>query len=500
MTGERNDACRTRRRFLKEAGAGLAMAAAPFARSAGAASSDKRPNILFALADDWGWPHASAYGAPVVQTPTFDRIAGEGVLFHNSYVSSPSCTPYRGAALTGQHFCRLEEAGNLWSTLPAKFPVYPDLLEKAGYHVGYSGKGWGPGRLEPGGRKRNPAGPRYGNFKQFMQKRPDGRPFCFWLGSHDPHRPYKRGSGADSGMNLDDIEIPACFPDSEEVRGDVADYFWEVQRFDRQVANALKILEEAGETQNTIVVMTGDHGMPFPRCKTQLYDSGSRTPLAIKWPAEVQGGREVTDFVNCIDFAPTFLDAAGLTPPAQMTGKSILDVLTSSDTGRVREANDHTIFGRERHCPAQEGDCSGGYPMRAIRTDDYLYIRNFEPDRWPAGTPDWQNAYLDKAWLGDCDNGPTKTYMWKHRDEKGVQHLYDLAFAKRPAEELYDLKKDPDQLNNVADKPKYAEAKKRLFRRLMSQLKDLKDPRALGQGEKFDNYPYYGGVPSWPWG
>lgn len=484
----------SRRSFLKGLAAGTALGPAVFG-----ASDDSRPNILFCLADDWGWPHASAYGEPVVQTPTFDRLAEEGTLFHNSYVSAPSCTPYRGAALTGQYFYRLEEGANLWSTLSAKFPVYPDLLEQAGYHVGYSGKGWAPGKLKPGGRERNPAGPRYENFGQFMKERSGDKPFCFWLGSFNPHRPYDRGSGAESGMDLGEINLPECFPDSKTVRSDVADYFLEVQRFDAEVRRALNILEKAGETENTLVVMTGDHGMPFPRCKTNLYDSGSRVPMAVRWPAEVPSGREIYDFVDCTDLAPTFLEAAGVTPPAQMTGSSMVEILTSRRSGQVDPENDHVVIGRERHAPAQEGDNSGGYPMRAIRTSRYLYIRNFKPDRWPAGTPHYQDAYLDKGWFGDIDNGPTKFYMWKNRNEPEVEPLYELGFEKRPGEELYDLAKDPDQLHNVADREQYRDVCKRMRRRLMKELKETDDPRALGRGDTFDNYPYYGGIPSWPW-
>ena len=204
-----------------------------------------RPNILFAIADDWGWPHAGVYGDPVVKTPVFDRLAREGVLFHHAYISSPSCTPSRGAILTGQWHWRLEGAANLWSVFPDKFPVYPELLEEAGYVVGSTGKGWGPGRTESQGR--NLAGKRYRSFKDFLETRPKGKPFCFWLGSSDPHRPYKRGSGVASGMKLEDIELFPCFPDHPEVRGDVADYYWEVQRFDGLVGAALAALEAIDE-------------------------------------------------------------------------------------------------------------------------------------------------------------------------------------------------------------------------------------------------------------
>jgi arylsulfatase A-like enzyme len=171
---------RARRDFLKAMGLGaasLAFAGCTHASEPlGGGALKKRPNILFCLADDWSWPHAGIAADKVVKTPTFDRVAREGVLFENVFVSAPSCTPSRGAMLTGQWHWRLEEGGNLWSTLPAKFPVYPDLLEGAGYHVGFTRKGWGPGRHEPGGRTRNPAGPGYKSFQEFMKARPEDKP------------------------------------------------------------------------------------------------------------------------------------------------------------------------------------------------------------------------------------------------------------------------------------------------------------------------------------
>ena len=369
------------------------------------AAEDKRPNILFAIADDWGWPHAGAYGDPVVKTPAFDRLAREGALFHHVYVSSPSCTPSRGAILTGQWHWRLEGAGNLWSVFPDKFATYPELLQRVGYDVGVCGKGWGPGRTETQGRAL--AGKRYPNFQAFLQQRPKGKPFCFWLGSRDPHRPYKTGSGAAAGMDLSRVHLFGCFPDHPDVRGDVADYYFEVQRFDRLVGEAMASLEALGELDNTVVLMTSDNGMPFPRCKSNLYDSGTRMPLAVRWPGKVKAGRTVDDFVSFTDFAPTFLQIAGLTPPAAITGRSLLNVLASENSGQVDSARDYVLTGKERHCPSQEAPNRGGYPCRAIRTHEFLYIQNFEPDRWPAGTPNYEKAVLPGAWFGDCDNGTT---------------------------------------------------------------------------------------------
>lgn len=498
---------KSRRDFLKAMGLGAASLAMQGCASAselfGGKDAKKRPNILFCLADDWSWPHASIAEDKVVRTPTFDRVAREGVLFNNAFVTAPSCTPSRGSIVTGQWHWRLEEGGNLWSTLPAKFEVYPDILEQAGYHVGFTRKGWGPGRDEPGGRKRNPAGPRYKNFGQFLKARPDEKPFCFWFGSTDPHRGYKWQSGVKSGMKLEDVEMPACLPDSKEVRMDICDYYWEVQRFDREVGELLEILEESGELDNTLVVISGDNGMPFPRCKSNLYDMGTNVPLAVRWAARVKGSRVVEDFISLSDLAPTFLEAAGLKPTPDMTGRSFVNVLTSGKSGQVDRKRDHVLTGKERHVPCQETGM-GGYPMRAIRTHDFLYIRNFKPDRWPAGAP---KGYAQPTKIvvsrplgtfygyGDIDAAPTKSYMLKYRDDPKVKKLFELGFGKRPAEELYDLQKDPDQLNNVADQAEYARVKSELAAALMAELKATKDLRVLGKGDAFDKYPYYGGMP-----
>ncbi|MBL62689.1 MAG: heparan N-sulfatase [Opitutae bacterium] len=454
------------------------------------AKEDKRPNVLFAFADDWGWPHAGAYGDPVVKTPTFDRLAKEGALFHHAYVSSPSCTPSRGAVLTGQYHWRLEGAGNLWSVFPDKFDTYPELIGKSGYATGVSSKGWGPGRTETGGRQL--VGARFKNFTAFLKQKPKGKPFCYWLGSSDPHRGYAKGSGKKSGMDLSKIKLFAHYPDSPEIRGDVADYYFEVQRFDRLVGAAIKALEECSELDNTIIVMSGDHGMPFPRCKSNNYDSGARIPLAIRWPAKIKAGTVINDFVSLTDVAPTFYETVGVKIPADVTGRSMLGLLAGKDNGD----RSFVIHGKERHVPGQEKPDMGGYPTRAIRTHDFLYLHNFKPNRWPAGTPHYKKASVGNAWLADCDNGPTKTYMVQNRD-KDAHHrkLYDLAFGKRPADELYDLKKDPGQLVNVASDPAYAETVKKLKDQLFAELRKTGDPRVTGKGADFDKFPYLGGAP-----
>ncbi len=460
----------------------------------------QRPNILFAIADDWGWPHAGSYGDPVVKTPAFDRLAMEGVLFNHAYISSPSCTPSRNAILTGQYHWRLGPGANLWSTLDPSTPVYPLLLEDAGYKIGRFRKSWGPGDIS--NWDRHPAGHDYTDtgFAAFMADRKDDQPFCFFMGTSDPHRPYDRGSGAQSGIDLAKIKLFECFPDHAIVRSDVADYYYEVQRFDTLVASAIKILEEHGELENTIIVMTGDHGMPFPRCKSNNYDSGARIPFAVRWGSGIKKpGRVLDDFISTTDLAPTFLELAGVEIPTVMTGQSFANLLKNTNEGFVDEENrSYVLHGKERHVPGQEEDM-GGYPVRAIRTHEYLYIRNFKEERWPSGTPNYKEAAIPYCWLGDCDNGPTKSYMVENQ-EQDLQHqkLYNLAFGKRPGEELYDCKKDPEQLVNVAGDPAYAAIKEKLSAQLMEQLLATGDPRVTGGGDEFDVVPYLGHGPRHP--
>jgi arylsulfatase A-like enzyme len=197
----------------------------------------------------------------------------------------------------------------------------------------------------------------------------------------------------------------------------------------------------------------------------------------------------VTDFVSLSDLAPTFLAAAGRAVPPAMTGRSLLPLLAAEGSGRIDPARDHVLVGRERHTPAQEAPSSGGYPMRAIRTDTHLYIRNFEPDRWPSGCPTGST----KGWgYADCDDSPTKRYLVERQDDPSVKPFFALAFAKRPVEELYDLAKDPGQLVNVAADPAQAEAKAALAKRLDAGLAATGDPRQAGRGAELEAHPYLG--------
>lgn len=465
--------------------ASLAVAMALGVATVPAEVRRRAPNILLVIADDWSYPHASAYGDTTVSTPAFDRVAREGALFTNAFTAAPSCTPSRAAILTGQAVHRLAEGGNLWGFLPARFDVYPDLLERAGYHVGYTGKGWGPGRFEPGGRSRNPAGPPSESFEAFLAERRGGQPFCFWFGSTDPHRPYEAGSGARAGLRAASVRVPRMLPDTAEVRSDLLDYYAEVQRFDGHLARLLDVLQRRGELDDTIVVVTSDNGLPFPRGKANLYDTGTHMPLAIRWTGHITPATKSDAFVSLADLAPTILEATGIPVAPAMTGRSLLPLVGAtrgSSAGR-----DRVFIERERHANVRRGDLS--YPARAMRTADHLYIRNYRPDRWPAGDPE---VHVAVGPFGDIDGGPSKQLLLDRRADPAVARFFALATAKRPGEELFDLKKDPAQLVNVARDPAYAGTLARLRGELAAWQRSTGDPRVTDDDDRWDRYPYYG--------
>ena len=486
----------------------LCLATVVLVPSTGVAAD--RPNVLLAIADDWCFPHASAYGSKFVNTPSFDRVAREGVLFRNAFTATPGCSPSRAALLTGQHAWQLREAGTHASSFPIDLVVFPQVLERAGYFVGMCGKGWGPGNFKVTGWPHNPCGRDFsvrlddppagiGNtdyaasFAFFMKQRPKDQPFCFWYGGKEPHRAYAKGSGLAAGKKLADAEVPPFLPDTPEVRSDLLDYAVEVEYFDAQLGKLLTMLDEAGETANTLVIVCSDNGMPFPRAKANLYEHGTHMPLAIRWPAKVKGGRTADDFAGHVDLAPTILEASGEKVASDVSGKSLLPTLSSGKSGLVDPMRDHVLLCRERHSSARPQNL--GYPCRAIRTADYLYIRNFKPDLWPAGDPktaDGQPAYHD------IDGSPTKSLLMAGSGDPAIQRFLDLAVAKRPAEELFALKDDPATIRNVAADPAHADAKAKLRERLDAALTATADVRLTDRGDVWETYPRYSPIRDFP--
>jgi uncharacterized sulfatase len=487
-------------------------------------SSGNRPNILLAIADDQSWLHAGAQGCRAVRTPAFDRVAREGVLFLNAFAASPGCSPSRAALLTGRHHWMLEQAGTHASSFPAKYLTFPDLLERHGYWVGYTGKGWGPGNWRLGGRARNPAGPAFNrrktrppwsgisaddyaaNFADFLAARPPGRPFCFWFGAHEPHRRYQKGSGLASGKRLDSVRVPPFLPDVPEVRSDLLDYLVEIEWFDTHLGRMLARLERSGELTNTLVIVTSDNGMPFPRAKANLYEYGIHMPLAVSWPARVPGGRRVADLVGFVDLTATILDAAGVRhphaddPALAPVGRSVLPLLAGGRSGWVDPERRYVFSGRERHSSSRYHNL--GYPCRAVRGRRFLYLRNFAPGRWPAGDP---QKYDASGRLGprhggyhDIDAGPSLSFLVAHADDPTLGRYLQLAVAKRPAEELYDVERDPGCLRNLADDPAYAAPLSELRRVLETTLRATGDPRVGPNPDLWETYKRYSPIRRFP--
>lgn len=433
------------------------------------AAQKKQPNILFLIADDWSFPHAGVYGDRVVRTPTFDRLAREGALFTNAYTASPSCSPSRAAVLLGRYPHQNGEGGNLWSEFPNAHPTYVQILGEAGYFTGSTRKGWGPGEHEVTGFEHNPAGKSFEDFEAFLGAKPAEETFTFWFGSTDPHREYVPNTGIQSGMKLQDVTVPGFFPDNDCVRNDILDYYFEIERFDRECGQLIALLEELGELDNTIIVMTSDNGMPFPRAKANLYDYGTRMPLAIRWPEKVKPGTVMNDFVNFVDFAPSFVEAAGLSQNS-MSGQSLWRLLA----GEKQDRN-QVYLERERHANVRKGDLS--YPMRGIRNQDYLYIWNPMPERNPAGNP---TVHQSVGQYGDVDHSITKFLIMEleGKAKAGATDLFQLSFGQRPEEELYDVKNDPYQLNNLAADPAVSAIKFKMKSDLLQWMTETSDLRA----------------------
>lgn len=461
--------------------------------------SRSQPNIVIFITDDESWQERSAYGWSNLPTPHFDRVAREGVLFTNGFASAPSCAPSRASLLTGRNFWELEEGAFIQAWLPAKFPVMPDLFEQAGYRVGFTGKGWGPG--VPGDRNRKPTGPEYrsalrkspepgispldyaANLAAFLDTRKSGQPFWFWIGCVEPHAPCDTGNRhklAMRGLAQDRIKLPGTLPDTPGIRGERADMLWEVCHADDDLGRILDVLEQRGELANTLLVVTSDNGTQTLRGKANLYDWGVHVPLAVMWPARAKAGRVVTDFVNLADVAPTCLEAAGLTKPDGMSGHSFLDVLEAESGGRVDVTRDHVVTGIEWHGEADPANIAG----RMIRDDRWLYIRNFSQAprhplsasaRRPAEEFD-RNAATATAW----------GMLAKHPDHPAIAPFVEPATGPRAAEELYDLAADPWQTTNLAGRHEHAATLQRLRDQLAAECLRTGDPRSTGEMGTFE--------------
>lgn len=463
-----------------------------FSASAGKSSAADRPNILFAVADDMS--HASAYGYTFLSTPNFDVVAEGGILFTHMYTPSSKCAPSRAVMITGRNPWQLEGAANHKPVWPDKFKSVVESLGDHGYFTGFTGKGWNPG-IHPKGRdltgkafndvkiksKELPtraiaAFDYTANFKQFMAEKPGEQPFFFWYGCKEPHRGYEFKSGVKHGKRFEDLDfLPSFWADTDAVKHDILDYAFEVEYFDRHLGQILAHLEEIGELENTLIVVTSDNGMPFPRYKGHPHEFATRVPFAVKWPGKItEPGRRAEGFFSFIDLAPTFLQVAGVTQEQSgmqpIQGSSLVGVFTGKAEGQ-----DRVLTGRERNDMCRPN--GWGYPVRSLHKGRYVYMHNFEPDRWPSGTAE--------AGFRDTDWGPTKSELvYKQLGTPA----FDYCFGKRPQEELYDVVADPECLSNLAGKGDYLALQIGMRNELFAELAAQNDPRAGGDGEIFDQY------------
>jgi len=470
-------------------------------------SEKEKPNILFCIADDASYAHFSANGSSWVNTPTFDRIAKSGILFTNCYTSNAKSAPSRASILTGLYSWQAREAGNHNPNFPADLKVVTEVLAEQGYDVAFTGKSWAPGN--PGnladGTKRLLTGKPYqkrkltpptkginvndyaGNFSDFLDENKGGKPWMFWFGATEPHRGYENGTGESlAGKTKAMInDFPAFWPDDAAIRTDMLDYAFEIEYFDRQLERVMAELEKRNMLDNTVIIITSDNGMPFPRCKANNYEYSSHMPLAIMWKKGIKNpGRTVTDYVNFVDFAPTFLELGQINPDKtgmeKFPGRSLQPIFKSSKAGRVDPERSYTLLGRERHDYGRPQN--QGYPIRGIIQDNLLYINNLKPELSAAGSP--ETGYLD------VDGSPTKTFILNMKREGKDLKYWELSFGKRKAEELYDLTTDKFCVNNLAENPIFTQRMEAMKALLFAQLKSQNDPRMFGKGDIFDQYPY----------
>jgi uncharacterized sulfatase len=473
--------------------------------SAIAGPQAEKPNILIAISDDHSWKHTSVQGSPFVKTPSLDSIAGSGFQFTNAYSASPGCSPSRAGLLTGQHHWMIGPAGTHGSSFPVQYVTFVDLLEDAGYKVGFTGKGWGPGDWLAGGRIKNPAGVEYnkeklkdepqkgisgtdyaGNFQQFMDERKDDEPFYFWFGAHEPHLPYAELGHSDEDLAL--VDVPDFLPNTEASRSMLLDYAVEINHFDTHLGKIVAILEAAGELDNTLIIVTADNGMPMPRAKANGYDYGIHVPLSIRWGKGADEGKVVNGPVGFVDLSATVVEAAGLEIPEQFVGQSLLTLLN----GEQEELDyERAVFsGRERHSSSRYQNLS--YPQRMMRRGDFLIIWSAKPDLDPAGQArnieDGELSPPHSAYF-DIDDSMIKRELLARRDDPYIARYFHLAVDKRPDWQFFNVSKDPESLNDLANDPDHADIFVEYKKQLTDTLAETGDPRVLGFGHVWEDYP-----------
>ena len=387
-----------------------------------------QPNFIVFIADDVAWNDCGPYGNNIIKTPNINKLAEDGVVFDNAFLTTSSCSPSRCSILTGR-YPHSTGAQELHMPLPAEQILFAGELQKAGYYTAVAGKyhigakrkefnaiyGGGPGGCE--------------NWVKAVQERPKGKPFFMWLAAIDPHRNYKSNTIAEP-HNPNEVIVPPFLPDADSTRKDLALYYDEISRLDDYLGQVMAELKTQGVDDNTLVIYMTDNGRPFPRCKTRMYDSGIKTPFIVCWPEKLQKGR--TDaLISSIDIAPTFCELAGANISETFQGVSFAPILENySAKTRDYIVGEHNWHDYQAH-------------ERAIRNHNYLYIRNAFPE-------------LNASPPADAVRSLTYAEMIEmQKIGKLNAKQLDCFVEPRVAEELYDVVNDPFQFNNLAENQDY---------------------------------------------
>lgn len=436
------------------------------------AADFKPPNIVLIIADDMNWDDSGAYGHPAIRTPNIDRLADEGLLFEHAYLTTNSCSPSRSSMITGK-YPHNTGAEQLHWPLPAGTQTFPQQLQRLGYYTAAAGK-WhlgdevrdhfdkiyeasADGFVLPSGTAGQPptmvAAQPSGceDWERALDERAPNKPFFLWLASLDPHREYTAGS-LDPPHQSEDVIVPPHLPDTPDVREDLRLYYDEIGRLDTYVGKVLAKLETQGVADNTLVMFISDNGRPFPRDKTTLYDGGIRTPWIVRWPAKIAAGKTTNALVSTVDIAATFLELASNDEGDLRTeGRSFASVLIdpSKSSRRYAFAEDHW------HDYEDHG--------RAIVDTRYKLIRNDYPDL-PA-TPS-----------ADAGRGLSWQSMLQLQDAGKLSAPQRACFqSPRPDWELYDLQREPGELNNCIEDPAYAAIRDQMMSALATWSKQTGD-------------------------
>ncbi len=465
----------TRRQLGLSALTGAALPGLVSSASASQATAGQRPNLVLILSDDHTAEFTGCYGNPVIRTPNLDRFAAEGMRLDRFFCAAPQCVPSRASFLSGLSPVAAN-MGRFSAPLPARIRTIPDLLKPAGYFTGVVGRNH---HLD--GSPNGPvSGPIYqrqqlsnfgkrldfvdvtediprtlGKIGEFFDKKPANAPYFLWVNFRDPHHVWDDGA-LTPGHDASQLPIPRYLPDLPGVREDLRRYYDEVGRCDQDFQKVLDLIARRADDDNTLIVFLGDNGVPLPHGKGSLYDPGLHVPALARWKGRIQPGSTSRALVSGEDVMPTFLEAAGVAPPPEISGKSFLPLLT----GRTPLHRDLVFAQRLTHGnrPMQEATTTHTFDFsRCVRNQRYKLIYNCTP-HVPYAPVD---SYTERSWLEMTDE-----HLWGRLHPKFDQAYY----AKRRVLELYDLEADPEEFENLAGKPELREVQRMLTVALQEKM------------------------------